>query len=109
MAQRIAYNAKVQRPGVCNAAETLLVHADVAADVLPGLMDKLREAGVELRVDARTRALAGARRRRAGRRDRRGLGHRVPRADDGGARWSTASRRRSTTSTATAPGTRRRS
>jgi glutamate-5-semialdehyde dehydrogenase len=58
MAQRIAYNAKVQRPGVCNAAETLLVHADVAADVLPGLMDKLREAGVELRVDARTRALA---------------------------------------------------
>ena len=66
MAQRIAYNAKVQRPGVCNAAETLLVHADVAADVLPGLMDKLREAGVELRVDARTRALAGARRRRAG-------------------------------------------
>ena len=58
MAQRIAYNAKVQRPGVCNAAETLLVHSDVAADVLPGLMDKLREAGVELRVDARTRALA---------------------------------------------------
>jgi glutamate-5-semialdehyde dehydrogenase len=58
MAQRIAYNAKVQRPGVCNSAETLLVHADVAADVLPGLMDKLREAGVELRVDARTRTLA---------------------------------------------------
>jgi glutamate-5-semialdehyde dehydrogenase len=60
MAQRIAYNAKVQRPGVCNAAESLLVHADVAPQVLPGLMDKLREAGVELRVDARTRALAGA-------------------------------------------------
>jgi glutamate-5-semialdehyde dehydrogenase len=59
MAQRIAYNAKVQRPGVCNAAETLLVHADVAADVLPGLVDKLREAGVELRVDGRTRELAG--------------------------------------------------
>ena len=58
MAQRIAYNAKVQRPGVCNAAETLLVHSDVAAQVLPGLMDKLREAGVELRVDARTRELA---------------------------------------------------
>jgi glutamate-5-semialdehyde dehydrogenase len=37
----------------------LLVHSDVASDVLPGLMDKLREAGVELRVDARTRALAG--------------------------------------------------
>jgi glutamate-5-semialdehyde dehydrogenase len=58
MAQRIAYNAKVQRPGVCNAAETLLVHSGVAAEVLPGLIDKLREAGVELRVDARTRALA---------------------------------------------------
>jgi glutamate-5-semialdehyde dehydrogenase len=58
MAQRIAYNAKVQRPGVCNAAETLLVHSDVAGDVLPALMEKLREAGVELRVDARTRALA---------------------------------------------------
>jgi len=58
MAQRIAYNAKVQRPGVCNAAETLLVHSDVADEVLPGLMDKLREAGVELRVDARSRALA---------------------------------------------------
>ena len=59
MAQRIAYNAKVQRPGVCNAAETLLVHADIAPEVLPGLMQKLREAGVELRVDARTRSLAG--------------------------------------------------
>jgi len=58
MAQRIAYNAKVQRPGVCNAAETLLVHSAIAADVLPGLMEKLREAGVELRVDARSRALA---------------------------------------------------
>jgi glutamate-5-semialdehyde dehydrogenase len=58
MAQRIAYNAKVQRPGVCNAAETLLVHSDIAADVLPGLIEKLREAGVELHVDARTRSLA---------------------------------------------------
>jgi glutamate-5-semialdehyde dehydrogenase len=58
MAQRIAYNAKVQRPGVCNSAETLLVHSGVAGDVLPALMEKLREAGVELRVDARTRALA---------------------------------------------------
>ncbi len=59
MAQRIAYNAKVQRPGVCNSAETLLVHSAVASEVLPGLMDKLGEAGVELRVDSRTRALAG--------------------------------------------------
>src|SRR5262245_54584998 len=37
MAERIAYNAKVQRPGVCNAAETLLVHREVAADLLPTL------------------------------------------------------------------------
>ncbi len=59
MAQQIAYNAKVQRPGVCNAAETLLVHAGIASDVLPGLMEKLRAAGVELRVDARARSLAG--------------------------------------------------
>jgi glutamate-5-semialdehyde dehydrogenase len=58
MAQRIAYNSKVQRPGVCNAAETLLVHSDVAADMLPGLIEALREAGVELRVDSRTRAVA---------------------------------------------------
>jgi glutamate-5-semialdehyde dehydrogenase len=59
MATRIAYNAKVQRPGVCNAAETLLVHTDVAPKVLPGLFDQLKSAGVELVVDGRTRSLAG--------------------------------------------------
>ena len=58
-AAAIAVNAKVQRPGVCNAAETLLVHADVAADFLPGTLPKLRESGVELRVDDRARRLAG--------------------------------------------------
>src|SRR4051812_42588171 len=58
-ARAIALNAKVQRPGVCNAAETLLVHADVAADFLPGVMRDLRDAGVELRVDGRARATAG--------------------------------------------------
>jgi glutamate-5-semialdehyde dehydrogenase len=58
-ARAIALNAKIQRPGVCNAAETLLVHADVAAELLPGLMRDLRDAGVELRVDARARACAG--------------------------------------------------
>src|SRR5262249_12365494 len=47
MAERIAYNAKVQRPGVCNAAETLLVHQDVAAELLPGLLAELSDAGVE--------------------------------------------------------------
>jgi glutamate-5-semialdehyde dehydrogenase len=59
-AHDIAFNAKVQRPGVCNSAETLLVHADVAADFLPGVLASLREAGVELRGDERVRALDGA-------------------------------------------------
>jgi glutamate-5-semialdehyde dehydrogenase len=59
MARRIAYNAKVQRPGVCNAAETLLVDAAVAADFLPGVLNDLRDAGVELVGDERARELAG--------------------------------------------------
>src|SRR5436190_2520506 len=58
-ARAIALNAKVQRPGVCNAAETLLVHSDVAAEFLPGVMRDLRDAGVELRVDGRSRAATG--------------------------------------------------
>jgi glutamate-5-semialdehyde dehydrogenase len=58
-ARAIALNAKVQRPGVCNAAESLLVHADVAAEFLPGVLHDLRDAGVELRVDGRARAAAG--------------------------------------------------
>src|SRR5215204_1322998 len=56
----IAVNAKVQRPSVCNAIETLLVHGDVAAEFLPRALGELRESGVELRVDGRTRTLAGA-------------------------------------------------
>jgi glutamate-5-semialdehyde dehydrogenase len=55
----IVVNAKVQRPGVCNAAETLLVHADAAPALLPRALGALHDAGVELRVDGRTRALAG--------------------------------------------------
>ncbi|HEX8856499.1 MAG TPA: glutamate-5-semialdehyde dehydrogenase [Thermoleophilaceae bacterium] len=55
----IAFNAKVQRPGVCNAAETLLVHADAAPTFLPRALSELQGAGVELRVDGRTRSLAG--------------------------------------------------
>jgi glutamate-5-semialdehyde dehydrogenase len=55
----ITANAKVQRPGVCNAAETLLVHADAAPEFLPRALSALRERGVELRVDARARSLAG--------------------------------------------------
>ena len=55
----ITVNAKVQRPSVCNAIETLLVHSDVASEFLPRALGELREAGVELRVDGRTRTLAG--------------------------------------------------
>ncbi len=58
-AERIVLNAKTQRPGVCNAAETLLVHADAAAEFLPRALKELRESGVELRVDGRARSLSG--------------------------------------------------
>jgi glutamate-5-semialdehyde dehydrogenase len=56
MARRIAVNAKTQRPGVCNAAETLLVDAAVADEFLPGALAELRDAGVELVGDERVRA-----------------------------------------------------
>ncbi len=57
MAEAIACNAKVERPGVCNAMETLLVHADVAPRFLPGLVARLRAAGVEVRGCPATRRL----------------------------------------------------
>jgi glutamate-5-semialdehyde dehydrogenase len=57
MAADIAFNAKVQRPGVCNAMETLLIHRDLAPTLIPRLFPRLAEAGVTLRADARTRAL----------------------------------------------------
>jgi len=57
MAEAIAVNAKVQRPGVCNAMETLLVHRDVAERFLPQVAAPLRAAGVELRGCPRTRAV----------------------------------------------------
>ncbi len=56
-ALEIAFNAKCQRYGTCNTMETLLVHADAAARVLPPLIAKYREAGVELRGCAATRAI----------------------------------------------------
>jgi glutamate-5-semialdehyde dehydrogenase len=59
MARRIAVNAKTQRPGVCNAAETLLVDAAVAAEFLPAALAELKEAGVELVGDDRARELGG--------------------------------------------------
>jgi glutamate-5-semialdehyde dehydrogenase len=55
VAQEIVINAKVQRPGVCNAAETLLVHADIADRFLPHVLHALHDAGVTLHGDRRTR------------------------------------------------------
>ncbi len=57
MAERIVVNAKCQRPGVCNAAESLLVHKDIAAACLPRLARALTLRGVELRGCERTRQL----------------------------------------------------
>ncbi|MDQ6606513.1 MAG: glutamate-5-semialdehyde dehydrogenase [Actinomycetota bacterium] len=55
----IILNAKTQRPSVCNAAETLLVHTAVAGEFVPNALRALAAAGVELRVDGRVRTLAG--------------------------------------------------
>jgi glutamate-5-semialdehyde dehydrogenase len=57
MAERICLNAKVQRPSVCNAMETLLVHQAIAANFLPSLAVKYQAAGVELRGCDKTCAL----------------------------------------------------
>lgn len=59
MAERIILNAKCQRPGVCNAAESLLVHASLQG-WLPQVLGKLAEAGVEVRGDERVVAAFGA-------------------------------------------------
>ena len=59
MALAIAINAKCQRPGVCNAAETLLVHRGVAAAFLPRAVDELKRRGVELVVDKPTSEVVG--------------------------------------------------
>ncbi|HET58304.1 MAG TPA: glutamate-5-semialdehyde dehydrogenase [Deltaproteobacteria bacterium] len=53
----ICVNAKAQRPGVCNAMETLLVHRDIAGEFLPRVAERLREAGVVLRGCEETRAV----------------------------------------------------
>jgi glutamate-5-semialdehyde dehydrogenase len=59
-AEAIVMNAKVQRPGVCNAAETLLVHAGAAERFLPRITAALQDAGVEVRADERARELLAA-------------------------------------------------
>ena len=60
MAEKICFNAKVQRPGVCNAMETMLVHEKAAEAFLPRMAAKLREAGVRLKGCPRTRQILGA-------------------------------------------------
>ena len=60
MATNITVNAKVQRPSVCNAAEKLLIHRDVAEKYLPTLAKALTDHGVQLRGDAAARAIVPA-------------------------------------------------
>ncbi|MEJ2716777.1 MAG: glutamate-5-semialdehyde dehydrogenase [Deltaproteobacteria bacterium] len=60
MAARLTLNSKVQRPGVCNALETLLVHQNIADKFLPVAAEQLMAAGVELRGCERSRKLVGA-------------------------------------------------
>jgi len=57
MAQKIIMNAKLQKPGVCNAMETLLVDRSVAKKFLPSMIADLQKAGCEIRGDAATRTL----------------------------------------------------
>ncbi len=57
MAEEICLNSKAQRPGVCNAMETLLVHKSVADKFLPGMATRFKEAGVELRGCEKTCAI----------------------------------------------------
>ncbi len=58
IAGEICFNAKVQRPGVCNAMETMLVHEAMARDFLPAMCGRFQDAGVEIRGCARTMELA---------------------------------------------------
>jgi glutamate-5-semialdehyde dehydrogenase len=57
MANEICFNAKVQRPGTCNAMETMLVHQDIAKAFLPALINRMKKAGVEIRGCAKTTAM----------------------------------------------------
>jgi len=57
MAERICFNAKVQRPSVCNAMETLLVHEAIAPEFLPAMAAQFQRAGVEIRACEKTRQL----------------------------------------------------
>ena len=57
MAEEICLNAKVQRPGTCNAMEAMLVHQDVAKTFLPAIIGRMKKAGVEIRGCAKTKSI----------------------------------------------------
>ena len=57
MAEEICFNAKVQRPGTCNAMETMLVHKDLSASFLPAMLGRFMKAGVEIRGCSRTKVV----------------------------------------------------
>jgi glutamate-5-semialdehyde dehydrogenase len=57
MAEDICFNAKVQRPGTCNAMETMLVHKDLSSSFLPAMIGKFIKAGVEVKGCAKTKAI----------------------------------------------------
>lgn len=65
MAQNICFNAKVQRPGVCNAMETMLVHEKIAKQFLPKMIAQFIKAGVEIRGCDKTRQIIGGNIKRA--------------------------------------------
>ena len=59
MASEIVHNAKVRRPSICNALDTLLMHSEVAAEGLPPIANQLAASGVELHCDDRTLSILG--------------------------------------------------
>ena len=58
MAREICFNSKVQRPGVCNAMETMLIHKGIASDFIPDMVERFRDANVEIRGCPRTLELS---------------------------------------------------
>jgi len=69
MARKICLNAKVQRPGVCNAMETMLVDEKIAKRFLPLMIRELQDAGVEIRGCAKTRSICGSSIKKAAEKD----------------------------------------
>ncbi len=64
-AVEVIYNAKVQRPTVCNALDTVLLHQSIASKILPDLIDRLSGAQVEFRIDETTRSLLNTNKNKA--------------------------------------------